>query len=507
MFWNSVQGCSLKIGEATLSNGEVTIGAVQGVHDQFTIDLKQSANTTTVTTNLPADPNTAYSVFIAAKKDAMINGGTVTQAATDVYSFSGYKNQSKEWLMSLNGLKGPAINLLPSLGVTWHTAPSGTGLSTICVRSAPCDNGYGKIQDLFAMEMVLYHALNEVSWRLLRDSTGGYLRGSWQLYQGIIAAWTAVAARSQYLYNVATLGAGLGISIGWVNPNCGIKSFVVFADVFLNREISGEDLGYFYDLYMQNAGGLCNKQTLWSDHPQDSNTVIESYDGGPIFFIADLSKKRVYTNALCTATSPVFWTALGGFGQTGITTGSDDEQIVNTRRPSYMIAGQNGMVQCTNSGCFSGYSWLNSWFNKNNNQYTPVTPSQTTEGEGETTTVSNDIVPVDFEPIADMHQYIRYGTGSSGRYRVGLVCYGVQPDNGFANRFAMMLPDVINGYNIVTDEVDENGNPKRNYYEVSVEWRVKDGMSPAYEPDNIDRTRMDLGNFSTIPVTITPVNG
>lgn len=263
-------GCVLKIGSTELTKCSIEAGQ----H----IVLNADGNAITTTTDIPSDPVAAYNTFITQKRDAMTNGGTVTLGATTQTFTSGYDGIRSSCLMSLNGVTGPSVSFVPSVGIWLSTASSDSGLQTTIARLPGCIT-CRDWNTLFALEMTLYHAINKLAWRILRSNQFSAPIGSWQLYQGVIAAWALVAYRSQFICSIQTVREALDINIGYSNATCSTYSVYVEATVHLASAATGS-IYSFMVFYPQGT------QTSVNDGSFDSNKTINSATGGPLTYVA-----------------------------------------------------------------------------------------------------------------------------------------------------------------------------------------------------------------------------
>ena len=503
MFWDSVQGCSLKIGNSVLSAASVVecvptpAYAIVGsslVPVDYNMSIILSDGAVVLNTDLPSNGSTAYQNYVQHKRDAIDSGGSGALNTATGFDFeAGYNGAggiTDQCLMKLNGLQGPIINFVPSLGVTITTRQTDNGLKTTISRSAKCDTK-SRYEELYKLQMIIYHALNKIAWRLLRDSSEPYVEGSWQQYQGIMAAWSLIAVRAQYVYSVGTLNESIGITLGWLNPSCEIQSFLVYADVEMQLPANGA----YNQLIIYPAGSLSNTKTTASvsKHPQDANSVvIENADGsinGTIFFVARMPDPgktgEVYSN---TVNRTVLNTALTGFG----TLPDTQYSIIlvdECTKKNNSNGCPSGAWHCiiTPNGTVVSVDWKPG-HGPNDQECTSseiLTPSTTDEL----------IIPESYEDITDVRELSPEYT--SWKFRIGILRYGVGPGDGYAKQFYMGLRPVLQ--TAVSCFDDENKT--RNKYQVNVTWIIKNNTS-TIPPDKRELTiiRKNLGNFDTIPV-------
>lgn len=254
----------------------------------------------TVATDVPVDMTQSYAAFVQNKKDAMTSGGSGSFGDAS-YAFDiGYLGEIVEkCLMSVNSVHGPDIYIIPSTSIWESVRNYPLDHINIEITNLPrCSkNDYNK---LYALEMVLYHAINKIGWRILRDgpTTPCYGPGTWQQYQGLLAAWSQVAYRSQYVVAVTALRENLGINIGWVNPTCNTYSFLVVASITMENHVQAS---LYRDLIFYPGNTLSNVRTDVSDtNIVDNNALLTAIDNNTIYFVADPVEKegirRIYTN-------------------------------------------------------------------------------------------------------------------------------------------------------------------------------------------------------------------
>ena len=224
-------GFVINISGAAISGGRATISAASGA----VVMTLASGSALTIGTTMSANADEAYRQFIGEKRDAMTSGGTATfNGSTQIFS-GGYLNAAVSGsLLSLNGVRGTPdstnhrcnLNFNPTncfwfepadtrITVSGSTVGSG---GTIVARTRPpcitCDT----YNDLFAMEMVMYHYLNNIAWKIMhRDfyiTVGDYPDGLWPRFQAVMAAWNFYVYKSEYLTYNASLRESLNVNIG-----------------------------------------------------------------------------------------------------------------------------------------------------------------------------------------------------------------------------------------------------------------------------------------------------
>lgn len=490
-------GCGLKVRGTTLTSGVISMTSDNNESidptkkNQFDISISASDGHLTITTDMPADPDDVYASYITAKTAAMENGGYGVFGTYAKYHYNfevGYSGITKNCLMRLNNIPGPTVNFNPSLGITANTTVVESGLHTKLARISKCDGGAEKYNELFKLEMIIYHALNKIAWRLLRDSgQRGYIAGTWQLYQGVMAAWTLLSFRTQFLASVTTQNESIGVTIGWMNPSCITNSFVVFADV-KNVSNAGEaDL--YKKLVMYPMGVQTNAKTTKTDHPQDANQIVSDATKGPIFFV--IANGKVYSNAsslmsLSNALSP-FDSIVEGkpLYDTGIDPSCPNWVDSYDKNSNIgIIAGLGGGG--SPSGGSSSSSVNSACIANNNQQGTTVQGSEILTGSP---TWIEDVS--DFQNESEDGEDGDYNTGS---FRIGLIVYGVKANDGYAKQFYMGLPPMIQ------NNISGKDNHVRDAYNINVNWRIAPITAPN-ETGNIVNVEKDLGNFTTFIVS------
>lgn len=232
----------------------------------------------TLGTTISADANAAYSTFIDQKRNAMISGGTVTLNGVSQIFSSAYVGISSSCLMTLQNIRpvDGNINIVPTYGF-WAEpgTPTTSGGVTILRTLPPCIT-CGDYNNLFAFEMVLYHAINKVAWDLMVmvDANDRYPEGTWARYEGLVAAWNFYAYKSQYVCNLSAVRDSLDITVGWVNPTCDTTGFTCMSSIARTVTSTPADLVQYLIFY---TGTL-----MTADKTSDANTYTWP---GPIGFI------------------------------------------------------------------------------------------------------------------------------------------------------------------------------------------------------------------------------
>jgi hypothetical protein len=173
------------------------------------------------------------------------------------------------------------INFLPSLGVHTETVNHSGSIMTILCKEHPCIN-CEDYTTLMALEMVLYHAINALDYRLVRPYTATQPEGVWLQYQGAVAAWNRNAFATSYVSYINAERETLGVQLGWCNPVCTAGGFLAYADVVPNPVSSGGSAGWSgpqFDAYRI----FYLRSLLSTNNSYDNNETPRS--NGPISFI------------------------------------------------------------------------------------------------------------------------------------------------------------------------------------------------------------------------------
>ena len=371
-------GCSIQVaGQGLpLSSGTVTISACDGA----TASLISSGAIVTVGSTVPEDMNAAYAEFIQAKRQAMAVGGSVSFGSSTQTFAVGYQGQSRGWLMTLNGIPGPCISFVPTVGIWAVTTTVSGGLNTRIARLPACIT-CDDWNTLYALEMTVYHAINKVGWRILRSETAGSTTvtaspGSWQQYQGILATWALYAYQSQFVFDVQALRESLFVQIGYANNTCNKYAIYVCAHVTLTNAASGS---LYYDLVFYPQNLLTDSKQAGVDNNKEISSIAIPVSSGTAAPVAAYHVAR--TNS-----------------------GTSGAWLTNTTSDS-IISG--GVATITSSA---------SIFNTTYNQ--PAT-SNTINGLADNT------------------------TGFTGGYELGLLVNQVPGNNYFVKQFALGLKPIL----------------------------------------------------------------
>lgn len=257
-YLSNLAGCTLQISGAAISSGGcmLTTPAATGLDKDITLT---SGGIVTIGTTFPADLSSAYQVFLSDKQTAIYSGGSCVYAG-NVQSFSAGSSYSAfcdTHLMTLNGVQGSLeqgnnentyksnISFLPAVGFWVETDPvtdldKAPGkqhvVASVFRVLKPCVT-CEDYNALFVMEMILYHAINKVAWKILHTigdySTNNHTTpGLWAQYQGALYRWNANTYVSQYAYSLDTAGDTFVFKIGWINTTCSPgAAFAAFADI------------------------------------------------------------------------------------------------------------------------------------------------------------------------------------------------------------------------------------------------------------------------------------
>lgn len=288
---------------ASVGTVPITGGAISAAGDTTSSGaeiLISAGGRINVATTLPEDPTAAYQQFIADKKLAMASGNrTVTlngQSQVFNQGYEGYIVSSR--LMSLNGVSGYPdpknaccnININPSIGFWAEQAVvSGTSEPITVLHTTPQCVTCTDYNKLFAAEMVIYHAINNVAWRLLNNDTTITIPGTWYRYEGLIAYWNFLVYKDSFLNYTCSVRENLAVNVGWANPTCDTQTFVC-ASVVSRTTVSPVSGGYTQVSRMIFYPGAM----ITSGVGRDNNTYV---DGDPIPFIIAYSSANITQGA------------------------------------------------------------------------------------------------------------------------------------------------------------------------------------------------------------------
>ena len=244
-----IGGCGLCVvssgGTTTLANNAAVVLEALNVNPGNDADMLIAADTNqrtiTVATTLPTDPTAAYIAYINAKQVAMYSGGVCRFSGT-VQTFDyGYKIIADNCLTTLSGvtgsieLSGVNISFNPTTGFWVETYPSENNHVISIMRiKKPCGE-CGDYNALYMSEMILYHAINHVAWRIMRNVVIDYPPGLWRQYQGALYRWNAYTYSAQYVYDLDSTEDTFILKIGWINTTCTqIRGFAALAVITLD---------------------------------------------------------------------------------------------------------------------------------------------------------------------------------------------------------------------------------------------------------------------------------
>lgn len=253
---NFVSGCSIcfQVGSNSYtptgygSSGAVVLSATSGADVYTSMGLVVSGGIT-LNTNLPPDPVQAYNTFITQKRGAMTSGGSAQYGGyTQTFDSGGYISIANRCLMRLNDIEGDAnaavdgsggycnINMLPALG-SW-TEQHGSG--SVLHKDPGCTN-CDTWQDLMCLEMILYHAINKIAWRLMRERNNSYPEGDWKQYQELVDRWNTYVFAESYLCYATSIRESLAAIVGWSNPTCDTHGFLAYANIDFTGSTAQDD--------------------------------------------------------------------------------------------------------------------------------------------------------------------------------------------------------------------------------------------------------------------------
>lgn len=259
-------GCGLGVSGALISSGGciVTAPAPRGLDADI---ILSSGGGITVNTTFPNDLSSAYQDFVSAKQGAIYSGGDCVYAGNSQTFTAGssYSAIAQHSLMTLNGVAGSLeagepghtyksnINFLPTVGFWVETDQLTNGKVASVFRILQDCVSCQDYNDLFVMEMILYHAINKIAWRLMRPE-GTYVPGTWQQYQGALYRWNANTYSAQYVYSLDKSEDTFVVKLGWINTTCtGNTSFVAYANV--NYSLNPGETASPYIRYQLMYGG------------------------------------------------------------------------------------------------------------------------------------------------------------------------------------------------------------------------------------------------------------
>jgi len=296
------EGITVYSGGTIVSSAPISSGIVSAIGsggNQSAMMLLSPGGAINIATTLPEDSLYAYQQFITDKKRAMAEGGSASlNGETQIFSGGYVGSVGDHCLLSINGVKGSPdaagrscnININPSVSFWAEQAIMTTTDSPVTVlRTTPpcvtCDD-YNK---LFAAEMILYHAANHVTWRLLNNGTNLTVPGTWYRYEGLVAYWNFLVYKDAFLNYTCSVRENLAVNVGWANPSCDPQNFVCAAVV--RRTSAAQVSGgvamvsrmIFYPGTMLVSGG-----------GKDNNTYSS---GDPIPFIIAYSSGNVANGA------------------------------------------------------------------------------------------------------------------------------------------------------------------------------------------------------------------
>ena len=236
-YLTGLSGCQVAISGAIISSGGciVNTSAPQGANADI---LLTSGGSVTVATTFPVDLSAAYQDYIAAKQEAIYSGGSCVYVggSPQVFSSGGcYSTFCDTHLMTLNGVGGSLetgdsghkyksnVNFLPTVGFWVETDLAKQNNTDVVASVFRVLHDCVKCEDynnLFVMEMILYHAINKMTWRIMRATVNGYTPGVWRQYQGALYRWNANTYAAQYVYEIENSYDSFLVKLGWVNTTC-----------------------------------------------------------------------------------------------------------------------------------------------------------------------------------------------------------------------------------------------------------------------------------------------
>jgi len=250
-------GCGMKVNNTVVSSGGILVNAPPMQNLDADIILG-SGGSLSVSTTFPEDLSAAYQDFITAKQTVMYNGGSCVYVGNSQSFDSGYYAITQSSLMTLNEVGGSVenmagsrysnLNINPTMGVWTETAKVNDGTVSLMRTRKPCVT-CKDWNDLFVMEMVLYHAIDNISWRIMRTPAVSWPAGVWKQYQGALYRWNAKAYSAQYVYDLQSTEDTFTLKLGWVNVTCTPDtSFAAYSDVALTPVSAGGDAYVQYRL-------------------------------------------------------------------------------------------------------------------------------------------------------------------------------------------------------------------------------------------------------------------
>lgn len=236
-------GCTLLITSsgATISPFENLLGTASGgtlstpppENRNADMSLVVSSGAVVVNTTLPADAGQVYDAFIQSKYQCMTSGGTVVWGGNALTFDAGYAGISSSSLMSLNGVRyqdncDTNVNICPSVGAWvepgWESDLA-IGIDPGCVTCRT-------YTDLMVLEMILYHAINRIAWKIMRDiKPYGWTPGLWRQYQSLLDRWNSYAFSTSYVSYVNSVREAMTATIGWCNPTCDVHGFTAWTTI------------------------------------------------------------------------------------------------------------------------------------------------------------------------------------------------------------------------------------------------------------------------------------
>ena len=206
---------------ALSGGGSAYSGTVTGLNS-ISLSSKFTINTT-----LPDDPDESYSRFIADKFTAMDSGGVASFNGISQSFIHGYSALSSTCLLTINGVRGNPDESLHTCNFTISPSPGfwAEMLEDYTIlRWRPCIT-CETYNELFAAQMVLYHAVDHVAWQLLDNGirpnyAAPTAPGTWYRYQGLVAYWNFLTFSDAFLNYNTSVRENLAANVGYANPTC-----------------------------------------------------------------------------------------------------------------------------------------------------------------------------------------------------------------------------------------------------------------------------------------------
>lgn len=250
-YLTGLSGCQLRVVSAGGSSGIVISGSAvitttPPVYKDADIFIS-SGGAIELSTNYPVDLGAAYTQFIADKQDVMYSGGSCVYAG-NAQSFlsGGYAAFADTHLMTLQGVTGAVekapnsntstvnININPTVGCWTETDPIPDGTLSVVRTRKPCVS-CDDWNNLYVLQMMLYHAINRLAWRIMRSVWTDYPVGLWQQYQGAVTRWNINTYAAQYVYDLQSTEDTFLLKFGWINTTCTPgTAFAAYSNVVLN---------------------------------------------------------------------------------------------------------------------------------------------------------------------------------------------------------------------------------------------------------------------------------